>query len=329
MIAAQGAKARPTEEASTLLARWLDALAKERRASPKTVEAYGRDLRQFLGLLCRVRRRARVRGFFGIVPCRYPRLPCHAARIRGRQPFARPADRGFARFCALPRARNRHSLRSAFRDPGAQGAALLAPPRRARARACLVRSRSRRGRGARALDRGARRGGPRASLWMRFAHLGGLVALRSRSCDARRGQPHRHRQGRTHARRSGSAASSRARARIPCPMPLWREARRARSFAAREAGRFRRASFRARLRACEARSAFPRARRRMRCVTLSPPIFWRAAGICARSRSSSAMPRCRRRKFTPPSIRIGFSRPIATPTRVLERQFSRVRGKET
>src|SRR6516162_9517107 len=35
-------------EHAPLLARWLDGLAKEQRASPKTVEAYGRDLGQFL-----------------------------------------------------------------------------------------------------------------------------------------------------------------------------------------------------------------------------------------------------------------------------------------
>ena len=53
-----------------------------------------------------------------------------------------------------------------------------------------------------------------------------------------------------------------------------------------------------RWRGCAARWACPIRRRRMRCGTPSPPIFWRAAAICVRYRSCSATLPCRPRRFT-------------------------------
>ena len=54
------------------------------------------------------------------------------------------------------------------------------------------------------------------------------------------------------------------------------------------------------------------ARRRMRCAIPSPRICWRAAATCARSRNCSATPRCRPRRSTPRSIPSVYSKFIAS-----------------
>ena len=67
--------------------------------------------------------------------------------------------------------------------------------------------------------------------------------------------------------------------------------------------------------ACAARLACRTRRRRTRCAIPSPRISWRAAATCARSRSCSATPRSRPRRFTPRSMPSACSKSIAAPIR--------------
>jgi site-specific recombinase XerD len=70
-----------------------------------------------------------------------------------------------------------------------------------------------------------------------------------------------------------------------------------------------------------------RARPRMRCATASRRICSRAGPTCARSRNSSAMPACRRRRSIPRSMPRICSTSIATRTRALEAQAAIVRQR--
>ena len=97
-----------------------------------------------------------------------------------------------------------------------------------------------------------------------------------------------------------------------CPFDS-RRTRRCLSAAA--AGRCRRASFNSPWRACAARSACRTARRRTRCAIPSQPICWRAAATCARSRNCSATLRSRPRKSIPRSTPSVYSMFMRAPIR--------------
>ena len=175
---------------------WLQSLDRERRLSAKTVEAYGRDLRQFLtfltGHLGGAADGARHRS---PETARHPRLPGGPPRRRHREPLADAPAGGLALFRAASRARgswNGLGFRSPAQPEGRQGAA--AAGQRPGGRGAHRRRDARRG-AAGALGPGARR--RRAGIALRGgpAHLRGPRAQARGRADPRRGRGDRHRKG--------------------------------------------------------------------------------------------------------------------------------------
>ena len=109
---------------STQIAAWLAYLGQERRLAGKTLEAYGRDVRQFTDFLgARLSRAPDANDFAALKPADLARLPRGPARGRHRRAFAATgalgaADRWQNSSSALARAAPPHSRRCARRRPG-------------------------------------------------------------------------------------------------------------------------------------------------------------------------------------------------------------------
>ena len=225
--------------------------------SGKTLEAYRRDVGQFLDFLARhlggapslkqlcqadARRRARLHGG---AARRRPVRPLADARA-GRGPLVR----------ALPRTQRQRQGRRARRRARAQSrqdAAEAAGDRRRQAhrRHGFARRRSARALGPRPR---CRRAG--AALRLRPAHLGSARRSSART-SAQRDAHHRHRQGQQDAHGAGAAAGRRAGRRLCRALPARSAGRRRRCSSARAADRYRRASCNWRWPPCAARSACP------------------------------------------------------------------------
>ena len=259
-------------------AAWLVHLAGERRLSERTIEAYGRDARQFLAFLGeRFGAPPSNRRFHRLRARRSARLSRPPAGGRRRGPLA-PA-RALGPEVARPpyRARKRANGRGARRAARSQG---RAPPAAAIERAGRhgrdLDRRPRR-RGARALGAGARRRGAGALLRRGSAHFRGAVDPARRRADRRsRTRSRSSARARSRARRRSSRRCA-GRSRITSRSVPIGSNPTARCSSARRAAVCRRGSCNWRWRGCAARSACPTPRRRMRSAIPSPPISSPAA----------------------------------------------------
>ena len=281
---------------------WLTALRDERRLSAKTVEAYARDVRQFLAFLAeRFEAPADVADFTGLPPAD---IRAFLARRRAEKIDPRSLQRALSALRSLARhlertGAGRASAFSALRSPKA-GRRLPRPLGVDDARA-VAASQTRDGE-ARDPWIIARDAAVLALCYGAGLRIGEALSIRRDEAPVGdvdqltvlgKGNKVRVAPIIKPVRAAVEAYLAALPLRLEAAGPAVRR-RQGRPALAR-------ASCKWRWSACAARSDFPTARRRTRCAIPSPPIFSRAAAICARSRNCSATPRCRRRKSTPPS----------------------------
>ena len=189
------------------MTRWLSHLRSERRLSPKTLEAYARDLRQCLEFLCEhwgarvtlsrfaALEASDVRAFMAMR---------RADEIGGRSLMRALAGlRSFGRFLERE-GKGKVGALSAIRAPKI-GKSLPKPIPMAAAKR-LADADERAGEDPRSLDLGARRRGDGAALWLGPAHLRGARPEAPRRAAARRRRrAGRHRQGQQDAHGAGAA----------------------------------------------------------------------------------------------------------------------------
>jgi integrase/recombinase XerC len=251
-------------------ADWLRRLGAERRLSPNTVEAYGRDVRILLGFLQdHLGGPASVADITALKP-RDVRAFMAARRTEN------ISSRSLMRALAAARSFARHLARAGLGEVSAFSA--VRSPKVARSLPKPIPAAA-----ARRLVDADERAGEERAPWV-LARDAAVLALLygcglriSEALSLTRREAPTVGVDRIEVTGKGAKRPSSARSRTISSFARGGSAQKRRCSSARRAGRSTRASCRRRWRACGARSACPTRRRRMRCATPSRRICCRAA----------------------------------------------------